>query len=54
MFPLLPILAAGGKWTLCCKALDRSMNSQPESPASVWNFRGLCCNSWHTVDLCLL
>ena len=38
----------GGVVVLQSKAMDMNSNSQPENAASVWNFRGLCCNSWGT------
>jgi sulfite oxidase len=32
------------------KAIDEGYNSQPESPASVWNVRGILNSSWHRVS----
>jgi len=41
-----------GRWlSLTCKATDESFNTQPESPASIWNLRGILNNSWHTVHV---
>merc|ERR1712146_467287 len=41
----------GGRWpSLTCKATDESFNTQPESPASIWNLRGIL-NSWHTIHV---
>lgn len=40
-----------GATTLVCKAVDASHNTQPESPATVWNLRGLANNSWHKVPV---
>lgn len=39
--------------TLAVRATDVSGNSQPESPASIWNLRGLANNSWHLVPVCI-
>lgn len=36
---------------LCCKAVDASMNTQPETPAPIWNLRGILNNSWHRVHV---
>lgn len=49
----LPIkdLGVDGSTTLVCKAVDAAHNVQPESPASVWNLRGLANNSWHRVSI---
>ena len=33
------------------KAVDEGYNSQPESPAGIWNVRGILNNSWHRVKL---
>ncbi len=40
-----------GATTLVCKAVDASHNTQPESPATVWNLRGLANNCWHRVTV---
>lgn len=32
-------------------AVDESYNSQPDSPRSIWNVRGILNNSWHRVSL---
>ena len=47
----LPIrkLDSQGGTTLVCKAVDASHNVQPETPAAVWNLRGLANNCWHRV-----
>lgn len=43
---------AAGRWlSLTCKATDESFNTQPESPASIWNLRGILNNSWHTIHV---
>ena len=49
--PLPAGAAANGGARLVCKAVDASHNSQPESPAGVWNLRGLANNSWHRVPI---
>ena len=36
---------------VCCKAIDSSCNTQPESVESIWNFRGLANNSWNHVPV---
>eukprot|EP00656_Telonema_subtile_P009952 TRINITY_DN14731_c0_g1_i6.p1 TRINITY_DN14731_c0_g1~~TRINITY_DN14731_c0_g1_i6.p1 ORF type:complete len:263 (-),score=57.28 TRINITY_DN14731_c0_g1_i6:64-852(-) len=41
----------GDQVKLICKATDASYNSQPESPQSIWNIRGLNNNSWHHVEV---
>ena len=33
------------------KAVDEGYNSQPESPAGIWNVRGILNNSWHRKRL---
>lgn len=43
--------APGAQLTCVCKAMDVAANTQPESPLSIWNFRGLANNSWHRVNL---
>ena len=40
---------AGGEAELCCKAVDRSYNVQPETAAPIWNLRGCLSNAWHRV-----
>lgn len=36
---------------IICKATDRSYNTQPETPAGLWNVRGLLHNAWHRVPI---
>ena len=36
---------------LKCKAVDSAYNCQPESPAGIWNYRGLVNSAWHTVSV---
>ena len=42
---------ASGAVTLVAKATDESCNTQPERPESVWNLRGVACNSWPRVTV---
>ncbi|KAL4422084.1 hypothetical protein ABPG77_001552 [Micractinium sp. CCAP 211/92] len=41
----------GGPFKILCKAMDAACNTQPEHVATIWNFRGLNCNTWGTVPL---
>lgn len=43
------VRANGGALDVVVKATDDAYNTQPESPAGVWNVRGLVNNSWHRV-----
>jgi sulfite oxidase len=36
---------------LCVKAVDESYNTQPETPAPIWNLRGIMNNSWDRVNV---
>lgn len=36
---------------LCCKAVDRSYNVQPDTTAPIWNLRGCLSNAWHRVNI---
>lgn len=40
-----------GQMEIVCRAVDSSLNSQPEGIHSVWNFRGLGNNAWHHVKV---
>lgn len=40
-----------GEIEIVCKAVDTSLNSQPDTVGSVWNFRGLGSNAWHHIKL---
>ena len=40
-----------GRLNIVCKAVDTSHNTQPESPNSIWNLRGMCNNSWSRVHI---
>lgn len=38
--------------TILVKATDDSYNTQPESHAATWNFRGNLATAWHRVQVC--
>jgi sulfite oxidase len=38
-----------GGHELVCRAFDTAAQTQPESPAHVWNFKGYMNNAWHRV-----
>ncbi|MDP9119905.1 MAG: molybdopterin-dependent oxidoreductase [Acidobacteriota bacterium] len=38
-----------GLHQLACRAWDSSAQTQPESPAQLWNFKGYMNNAWHRV-----
>lgn len=38
-----------GDHELVCRAWDTAAQTQPESPAHVWNFKGYMNNAWHRV-----
>lgn len=38
--------------TVLVKATDDSYNTQPESHAATWNFRGNLATAWHRVQVC--
>lgn len=40
-----------GKVRLCCKAVDRSYNVQPDTTAPIWNLRGCLSNAWHRIQV---
>ena len=40
-----------GPLKLVCKAVDGAYNTQPESPAPIWNLRGVLNNAWHSVQV---
>ena len=40
-----------GRFELCCKAVDRSYNVQPESAGPIWNLRGCLSNAWHRIHV---
>jgi sulfite oxidase len=36
---------------IVCVATDSDQNTQPETPKSIWNARGLMNNSWHKIKI---
>ncbi|KAL6876905.1 Oxidoreductase, molybdopterin-binding domain-containing protein [Trichoderma novae-zelandiae] len=38
--------------TVAIKATDEAYNTQPESHAATWNFRGNLATAWHRVQVC--
>ncbi|ETS07145.1 hypothetical protein M419DRAFT_94940 [Trichoderma reesei RUT C-30] len=38
--------------TIAIKATDEAYNTQPESHAATWNFRGNLATAWHRVQVC--
>ena len=38
---------------ICCKAIDSSYNSQPDTISPIWNMRGVLNNAWHIVHVFL-
>jgi sulfite oxidase len=38
-----------GEHEILCRAWDAAAQTQPESPAHVWNFKGYMNNAWHRV-----
>eukprot|EP00928_Gymnodinium_smaydae_P023415 TRINITY_DN19339_c0_g2_i1.p1 TRINITY_DN19339_c0_g2~~TRINITY_DN19339_c0_g2_i1.p1 ORF type:complete len:600 (-),score=105.89 TRINITY_DN19339_c0_g2_i1:45-1844(-) len=52
--PVPPEMQKPGKaLTLMCKAADAQYNVQPEGIESVWNIRGVLCNGWHRIPVCI-
>ncbi|KDD77101.1 oxidoreductase molybdopterin [Helicosporidium sp. ATCC 50920] len=46
-------LKVGQTLDVVVKATDESYNTQPQKPDGIWNLRGVLCNSWHTIKLCV-
>lgn len=44
-------IKTGEKLEILCKATDRAYNTQPETPAGLWNIRGLLHTAWHRVNI---
>jgi sulfite oxidase len=40
-----------GALDVVAKATDESCNTQPERADSIWNLRGVCCNTWPRIQL---
>ena len=36
---------------LVCKAVDTSMNQQPDNADGIWNMMGLVHNAWHRITV---
>ena len=49
--PLSPAMVEAGEMELCCKAVDRSYNVQPDTAAPIWNLRGCLSNAWHRTKV---
>ena len=44
----------GQEIEMVCRAVDSSMNQQPEKLDSVWNLRGIMNNAYHRVIVKLI
>jgi sulfite oxidase len=42
---------ASTKTELVVKALDSSLNTQPEKSENIWNWRGIANNAWHRINI---
>lgn len=40
-----------GQIEICCRAVDSSYNTQPDTTAPIWNMRGIINNAWHRVNV---
>merc|ERR1712137_597307 len=40
-----------GNITITCRAVDNAYNTQPATPKSIWNVRGLNNNACHSIVL---
>ena len=51
----IPLSACEGEREveLVCKAVDTSMNQQPDNADAIWNMMGLVHNAWHRVTVTL-
>lgn len=47
----VPVPHSTGKLDLCCRAVDSSYNTQPQTYESTWNLRGVLNNAWHHVPV---
>ena len=48
----VPISAQhSGPLEICCRAVDASYNTQPDSLGPVWNLRGVVNNAWHRITV---
>jgi sulfite oxidase len=49
----IPVPSSRGEVELCCKAVDRSYNVQPDTAGPIWNLRGCLSNAWHRIHVTL-
>ena len=47
----IPVPKGATETQICCKAVDEGFNTQPETPAPIWNLRGILNNSWDRVNV---
>lgn len=47
----VPVPTSQREVELCCKAVDRSYNVQPDTPGPIWNLRGCLSNAWHRIHI---
>jgi len=40
-----------GAHELALRAWDSAGQTQPSSPAEVWNFKGYLCAAWHRIPI---
>ncbi len=40
-----------GPLEVCCRAVDSSYNTQPDTVAPIWNMRGIVNNAWHRINI---
>jgi len=51
--PISDAARKAGTMEVLCRATDAASNTQPETPAPIWNLRGLANNSWHRINIYL-
>ena len=49
----IPVPSSKEEVELCCKAVDRSYNVQPDTAGPIWNLRGCLSNAWHRIHVTL-
>lgn len=47
----VPVPTSEEEVQLCCKAVDRSYNVQPDTAGPIWNLRGCLSNAWHRIHI---
>jgi len=47
----IPESLKGKTLEICCKAVDSSYNTQPDTFAPIWNLRGVLSNAWHRISV---